>query len=136
MTKVTLILSSLGQGGQGGGVELGANPTPAMHFITLIKMIESMSRWGEQVMDRWVTCCLTRQQLKQGVDVSHLITSQGETGNMCQALALWNIKQAKEMRFTLTNLLYHYITIEDNVLEATGSVSVVHKRPSYHSLFV
>jgi len=142
-TKVTLILSSLNNGSEGGGVEMfpqdtGLNPTPAMRFITLIKVIESMNKWTGEVMDSWVAYHLNREQLKQGIDVENACKGQGfeQTDDMCQALALWDIKQAKEMRSMLNGLLYHYITLEDIVLEATGSVAEMPKTPSYSNLYV
>jgi len=142
-TKVTLILSCLNNGSEGGGVEMfpqdtGLNPTPAMRFITLIKVIESMNKWTGEVMDSWVAYHLTREQLKQGIDVGNAFRGKGfeQTDDMCQALALWDIKQAKEMRSMLNGLLYHYITLEDIVLEATGSVAEMPKTPSYSNLYV
>ena len=58
---------------------------------------------------------------------------------MCQAIALWDIKQAEELKCFLNSVLYHYIVLEvtrtlittmtvtrvlqDTVWEATSSVT-------------
>ena len=53
-----------------------------------------------------------------------------------QAIALWDIKMAKETRSMLNILLFHYIVLEDIVLEATGSVAEQPRTPASLSMYV
>ena len=59
-----------------------------------------------------------------------------KTDEMCQALILWDCKMAKEMKSMLNTLLFHFITLEDMVLEATGSVAEIPHTPKYCSLYI
>ena len=85
---------------------------------------------------------LHRTQLKGGVDIREMLESEDtdyrKKDDMCQvgigldlarllssvvqAIALWDIKMAKETRSMLNTLLFHYMLLEDMVLDATGSV--------------
>ena len=51
-----------------------------------------------------------RSQLKGGLDRRGL--QEASTDDLCQALALWDIKQGQELRGVLSTLLLHYILLE------------------------
>ena len=59
--------------------------------------------------------------MKGGLDMQGL--QEASKDDLCQALALWDIKQGQELRGVLSTLLLHYILLEDIVLEAEGSVA-------------
>ena len=109
-----------------------------MKVITIIQVIQSMSKWSSDIMDTWVTYHTTRVQLKEGIDGNRLLTDKTfeKTDDMCQALILWDCKMAKEMKSMLNTLLFNYITLEDIVLEATGAVAETPHTPGYCSLYV
>ena len=48
--------------------------------------------------------------MKSGVDMRGL--QQANKDDLCQALALWDIKQGQELRCVLSTLLLHYILLE------------------------
>ena len=48
--------------------------------------------------------------MKGGVDMRGL--QEANTDDLCQALALWDIKQGQELRGVLSTLLLHYILLE------------------------
>ena len=48
--------------------------------------------------------------MKSGVDMRGL--QQANKDDLCQALALWDIKQGQELRGVLSTLLLHYILLE------------------------
>ena len=138
-TKVTLILSSLNEPEESMFIpDPRVAPTPAMKFITIIKVIQSMSKWSSDILDSWISYHITRAQLKSGIDVQRLMSNQAfaETDDMCQAFILWDCKMAKEMRTMLNTLLFNYITLEDIVLEATGNVAETPRPPSYSGLYI
>ena len=138
-TKVTLILSSLNEPEESMFIpDPRVAPTPAMKFITIIKVIQSMSKWSSDILDSWISYHITRAQLKSGIDVQRLMSNQAfaETDDMCQALILWDCKMAKEMRTMLNTLLFNYTTLEDIVLEATGTVAETPHSFSYSSLYI
>eukprot|EP00091_Calanus_sinicus_P012609 TRINITY_DN28283_c0_g1_i1.p1 TRINITY_DN28283_c0_g1~~TRINITY_DN28283_c0_g1_i1.p1 ORF type:complete len:151 (-),score=53.71 TRINITY_DN28283_c0_g1_i1:222-674(-) len=90
-TKVTLILSSINEPEDSMFAEGHGPPTPAMKFI----------------MDTWINYHITRNHLKDAIDIKRLVTDKafGETDDMCQALVLWDCKMAMEMRSMLNTLL-------------------------------
>ena len=138
-TKVTLILSSLNEPEESMFIpDPRMAPTPAMKFITIIKVIQSMSKWSSDILDSWISYHITRAQLKSGIDVQRLMSNQAfaETDDMCQALILWDCKMAKEMRTMLNTLLFNYTTLEDIVLEATGTVAEIPHSVRYSSLYI
>ena len=138
-TKVTLILSSLNVPEDSMFIQdPGTAPTPAMKFITIIQVIQSMSEWSSDIMDTWISYHVTRAQLKAKIGLQMLMSNQdfAETDDMCQAFVLWDCKMAKEMRTMLNTLLYNYITLEDIVLEATGNVAETPRPPSYSGLYI
>ena len=51
-----------------------------------------------------------RSQLKSGLDMRGL--QDATRDDLCQALALWDIKQGQELRGVLSTLLLHYILLE------------------------
>ena len=106
--------------------------------MTVIEVIESMDSWATKVMDNWISYHLTRNQLKEGIDVERVVADNTfqDTDDMCQALILWDCKMAKEMKSMLNTLLFHFITLEDMVLEATGTVAEMPKTPRNWSLYV
>ena len=104
-----------------------------------------MNQWVAGVMESWVayhvTRCeavllagmvilLLRGQMMDNVDMAEMLKSQddmcqvkaSQKSSAVQAIALWDIKMAKETRSTLNTLLFHYIVLEDILLTASGSV--------------
>ena len=108
-TKVTLILSNLNEPEDSMFTQGHGPPTPAMKFITIIQVIQSMAKWSSDIMDTWINYHITRNQLKADIDVRRLVADKtfGETDDMCQALVLWDCKMAKEMRSMLNTLLFN-----------------------------
>jgi len=118
-TKVTLLLSEQEVNLVGDNLEGKENA--ATRLIRIIKAIESMNRWTSHVMTSWVEYHIHRSQLKAGLNMQGL--QEANKDDLCQALALWDIKQGQELRGVLSTLLLHYILLEDIVLEAEGSVA-------------
>ena len=127
--KVTLLLSNIIN---------DDNEDIKMLITAAIKVIEKMVLWASQMMDNWINYHHTRNQLKEDIDVERLVADNTfqQTDDMCQALILWDCKMAKEMKSMLNTLLFHYITLEDMVLEATGSVAEMPQTPRNWSLYV
>ena len=59
-----------------------------------------------------------------------------DTDDICQAIVLLDCKMAKEMKTMLNTIVLNYITLEDIVLDATGTVAETPKSPGYSSLYV
>ena len=64
-----------------------------------------------------------------GSDLARLLSS------IVQAIALWDIKMAKETRSMLNTLLFYYLVLEDMVLDATGCVVEQPKKPATFSMY-
>ena len=143
-TKVTLLLCNINDENEEDSLlttaaSEGADPSnPAVQLMMVIQVIEQMDSWASQVMDNWISYHLTRNQLKEGIDVERLLADNTfqQTDDKCQALILWDCKMAKEMKSMLNSLLLHFITLEDMVLEATGSVAEIPRTPAYCPLYV
>ena len=140
-TKVTHILSDLSEDEPDDSMFIpdpAANPTPAMKVITIIQVIQSMSKWSSDIMDTWVNYHMNRDQLKGGIDIQRLMTEQNfvDTDDICQAIVLLDCKMAKEMKTMLNTIMLNYITLEDIVLDATGKVAETPNSPGYSSLYV
>ena len=126
-TKVTLLLANINDDNEDIKMLITAHTegldinNPVVQLMTVIEVIESMDSWATKVMDNWISYHLTRNQLKEGIDVDRMVADDTfqQTDDMCQALILWDCKMAKEMKSMLNTLLFHYITLEDMVLEAT-----------------
>ena len=140
-TKVTLILSNLGDDEPDDSMFIPGpedDPSPARKFITIIQVIHNMSMWSSDIMDTWVDYHIARAQLKEGIDVQRLMFNPNykKTDDICLALLLLDCKMAKEMRSMLNTIMLNYITMEDIVLDATGTVAETPRSPSYCSLYV
>ena len=143
-TKVTLLLSNINDDNEDIKMLVTAATegfdinNPVVQLMTVIKVIENMNLWASQVMDNWITYHLTRNQLKEDIDVERVVADNTfqQTDDMCQALILWDCKMAKEMKSMLNTLLFHFITLEDMVLEATGSVAEIPQTPRNCSLYI
>ena len=143
-TKVTLLLANINDDNEDIKMLITAHTegldinNPVVQLMTVIEVIESMDSWATKVMDNWISYHLTRNQLKEGIDVERVVADNTfqETDDMCQALILWDCKMAKEMKSMLNTLLFHYITLEDMVLEATGSVAEIPQTPKNYSLYI
>ena len=143
-TKVTLLLSNINDDNEDikmlvtAATEGFDTDNPVVQLMTVIKVIESMDLWASQVMDNWITYHLTRNQLREDIDVERVVADNTfqQSDDMCQALILWDCKMAKEMKSMLNTLLFHYITLEDMVLEATGSLAEIPQTPRNCSLYV
>lgn len=126
-TKVTLLLSEQDVNLVGDNLEFKENA--ATKLLKIIEAIEAMNKWTAKVMTTWVEYHINRAQFKQAAEQSVAIDMLRENkeeatrDDLCQALALWDIKQGQELRGVLSNLLLHYILLEDIVLEAEGSVA-------------
>jgi len=118
-TKVTLLLSEQDVNLVGDNLDYKENA--ATKLLRIIKAIESMNQWTSHVMTSWVEYHIHRSQLKGGLDMRGL--QEASRDDLCQALALWDIKQGQELRGVLSTLLLHYILLEDIMLEAEGSVA-------------
>ena len=66
-TKVTLLLSNLNEPEDSMFTQGHGPPTPAMKFITIIQVIQSMAKWSSNIMDTWISYHITRKQLKAGL---------------------------------------------------------------------
>ena len=143
-TKVTLLLSNINDANEDDSMlttaitEGADHSNPAVQLMMVIKVIEEMNSWASQVMDNWISYHLTRSQLKEGIDMERVVADSTfqQTDDKCQALILWDCKMAKETKSMLNTLLFHFITLEDMVLEATGSVAEIPRTPAYCPLYV
>ena len=143
-TKVTLLLSNINDANEDDSmlttaITEGADlNNPAVHLMRAIQVIEEMNSWASKVMDNWISYHLTRSQLKEGIDMERVVADSTfqQTDDKCQALILWDCKMAKETKSMLNTLLFHFITLEDMVLEATGSVAEIPRTPAYCPLYV
>jgi len=118
-TKVTLLLSDQDENLVGDNMDY--KETAATKLLKIIKAIESMNQWTSHVMTSWVEYHINRTQLKGGLTMEGLMDSTKD--DLCQALALMDIKQGQELRGVLSTLLLDYILLEDIVLEAEGTVA-------------
>ena len=90
-----------------------------------IQLAEAMSGWVGEVVESWVQYYHTLSQLKAGVDTQAVAASQEAVGSddMCQAVAMWDIKMAQEMRVVMDTLLVHYIMLEGTLQEVTAAAA-------------
>ena len=143
-TKVTLLLSNINEANEDDSMlttaitEGADRSNPAVQLMMVIQVIEEMNSWASKVMDNWISYHLTRSQLKEGIDMERVVADSTfqQTDDKCQALILWDCKMAKETKSMLNTLLFHFITLEDMVLEATGSVAEIPRTPAYCPLYV
>ena len=139
-TKVTMIVSKLTEEEDESMFynDYSGEDSVAMKFVTIIQVIQSMADWSSAVFDNWINYHKNRAVLKTGIDVLSLLKDKDycKKDDMCQSLMMLDCKMAKELKSILNTTLFHYVTLEDIVLDATGSVMDTPQTPGYSRLYV
>ena len=91
------------------------------------QLVEAMNEWVGGVVGSWVQYYLTRSQLKAGVaPLGEGVTTRGRErrarrDDMCQAIAMWDIKMMQEMQVAMDDLVLHYLMLEGALQEVAAA---------------
>ena len=139
-TKVMMIVANLTEDEDESMFSEGYNAETslAMKFMTIIQVIQTMGEWCGTVCDNWIQYFQSRTMIREGIDVMRLIKEKdfAEKDELCQSIMLLDCKMAKEMKSMMNTTLFHYTTLEDIVLDATGSVRETPQSPGYSCLYI
>ena len=94
---------------------------------TTTQLVEAMSGWVGGVVESWVQYYITRSKLRAGVaPLGEGARTRGRgrrarRDDMCQAIAMWDIKMAQETRVAMDSLVVHYLMVEAALQEVAAA---------------